>query len=228
MKQSKLSQQIATVLPAEGIKPVVGLDLGAAQAALSAAVKIKGSKRPRVIVKDGKDFAALGAEMAEVWLGNEADYGEAKVQLAQQANATRGTIWLAVAMQCSDGDQMEEVRKAFKSALESKGHKRAAADASDFKTFGLAYLKAPEEVIGALAESPNYHEAMAALRDIKNDGQTKSRKNARGKTLTDKGLKMMREQIARANLKQLDQIHKACLSRAKALRAAGEKFDFLK
>ena len=216
------------------VKDVVkGLNLANAVDAIKAAQgrKFKKSGKVRVIVEGGKDFEMMGAEMAAQWLETDAEIKAAMADLHMQANATRGLIWLGVAMQIGETDKpaenAETVRKAFAEAMKAKGHKRAGPDASDFKTFVLAYLKAPAEVIGALADTPNYHDAMKELRQIKNDGATKSRGSGSRKP-TDKQMQALRKMIGNCDLKQLEQVYKCGVSRAKALRVAGEVFGFFK
>lgn len=211
---------------------VVGINIqDMVQQGRDAIEAFKRSSKGKVIVHNGINFEELGKEAAELFLANEQEIAAARGELEQQARVSRGELWLAYAMQVSTDAEAQIMTQAFKAACVAKGHKRAASDASDFKTFCLAYLKSPTEVIGAMAESKGYHEAMAALRDIKNDGQTKSRKNQReGRNVkpNDKSMKKVIHYIGNMDVKQLTAVWKAGLSRAKALRKAGEVFEAFK
>lgn len=220
---AKLKQAVAKAV--EKKQPIIGLDLNAAQATIAARrVKAK-SKAGRVIVKDGVDFEELGIQTADLFLDCEKDVADARRELEQQARVTRGTVWLAAASSCSDSDQIKTMVESFKARCEERGHKRAASDASDFKCFCLAYLKSKDEVIGVLADSPNYHDAMKELRSIKNDGVVKARGAGGSATLSDKSFSKVIEQVARMNPEQLTKLHKAGVSRANVLRKKGEVFE---
>lgn len=226
LKRKPAAAAVAEVMPKP--VPIIGEQLAQADALIAAARMKKGTtKKGKVIVSGGIDFAALGQEAAEVFLGNEDDIKAARKELEQFARVSRGTIWLSYAMQATEPESIATMVSAFKEACEARGHKRAASDASDFKSFCLAYHKSADEVIGALAESDNYHESMKAIRAIKNDGKVdgRSKGNARKATLSDKSFRKVIEMVSRMNAKQLTGLHKAGVSRAVVLRKAGEVFE---
>lgn len=206
--------------------PVIGLDLTKAQGAIATKRKAMGrNAKGKVIVQDGVDFEALGVQTAELFLGVEEDVKAARNELEREARITRGTVWLAAAQSASTPEQIATMVGSFKAHCESKGHKRAASDASDFKCFCLAYLKSQDEVIGVLAESPNYHEAMRELRMIKNDGIVKARGAGGSAKLSDKSFDKVIAQVARMTPAQLTRLMAAGKARAKVLRKKGEVFE---
>lgn len=211
----------------EPAKPAtLGVDLAdAGQAAIAAHRARNGSRMSKVIVRNGVNFEELGKEIADIFLGNESDIKAARDALNQQARVSRAIIWLGAAEQVSNEDEAKTLCASFKESLEARGHKRAAADASDFKTFIIAYMKSPDEVVGAVADSPDYHAAMKELRAIKNDGERKASNNSNNgpRKPGAKTMEKIVEAISRMDAEQCEKLYAALRKRTTALDKAKTK-----
>lgn len=205
---------------------IIGLNLSMADQIKANAAAINAKRKnltPVVKVQDGIDFEKLGGEAADATLELNQEVKAERDALNTYANLSRGELWLYFAQQVSTEEQASILAKSFKAQMEARGHKRAASDASDFKTFVIATLKSPDEVLGAMASSPDYHQVMKELRQIKNDGQTKARgNNGTPRSLSDAGFAKVQASVARMTAKQLTQLFKAGQARAKVLRKAGD------
>jgi len=237
-------------------KPVViGANIGAALKAIKDhgevpgtvakdAKSMKRSGKARVLVQDGKDFTKMGKEAATTFLSSEEEIKAAIAELNQQARVTRGTLWLAYAMEVSTEEQAETMCEAFGAELKARKYARATADAADFRAFVKAYLVSSGEVVGALAECKNQVEAFKAIRCIRDnkpfkvddDGNVTYAKRTSGagniqrkvRTLGQKSFDKVIQQVARMNAKQLTRLFAAGKSRAAVLRKKGEVFEAFK
>lgn len=220
---------VQEVIPAN--VPMVGLDLArAALAKTTTATKRSAprSKKGRIIAVGNRDFRAIGKETADLFLGCKADAKAARDEVNTTERVTIGMVWLAAAMSCDDGEQAQVIAEAFKEECERKGHKRAAADASEFKAFMMAYQVNGKAVIGAMKVAPDYRSAMQNIRAIRdsNKPEAKKRKTGSGKRKpSDRTMDTVIEAIGRMDTAQLNKVWKAGLSRAKALRSAGQRFE---
>ena len=221
-KAKQLNQEMAKA-------KIVGLNISMADQIKANAAAISAKRKnltPVVKVQDGIDFEKMGSDAADATLELNAEVKAERDNLNTLANLSRGELWLYFAQQVSNEEQASTLAKSFKAQMEARGHKRAASDASDFKTFVLATLKSPDEVLGVMASSPDYHQVMKDLRQIKNDGQTKARgNNGTPRSLSDAGFAKVQASVARMTPKQLTALYKAGQSRAKVLRKAGKIFE---
>lgn len=224
---------VQEVIPAN--VPLIGLDLARQALAKPENIATKRSaprsKKGRVIAVGNRDFNAIGTETADLFLLCKADAKAARDEVNQTERVTIGMVWLAAAMQADDAEQAQVIAEAFKVECERKGHKRAKVDASEFKAFMMAYQKNGAAVIGALQDAPDYRSAMQNIRAIRDAGKPESekRKGGSGKRKpSDRTMETVIEAIGRMDVVQLSKVWKAGLSRAKALRSQGEKFEMFK
>lgn len=220
------------VIPANAI---VGYDLrnaaDQAEQAVMARQKFSRSGKTRIIQGGEVDFGALGADVADMVMGIESEAQQAIKEIRKQWRVSKGTAWLAAAMELPKASDPQEALTtlvdAFGLRMEAKGHKRAKVDKSEFRLFCLAYLVSPTEVFGVLEDHETDAEAMKELRAIRDTGKRPSDK-AKTKSKrkpTDKQMSAIIAAVGGMDVKQLTMLYKAGKSRAAVLRKKGELFE---
>lgn len=221
--------QVVEVLPPA---PMLGVNLvnpgETVHAANQATKRFKRSGKTRTIVSGKVDFAALGTECAEYFIGADGEAQAAIREVQHQQRLTYAFIWQQAAEYLTKADKPEEAAKtmshAFRDRLEAEGHKGYKTKASEFKVYLLAYLKSPTEVVGIMDDLP-YNEAITELRAIRDsDKERKERGEREPRKPTEQAMSKIMEAIGRMDAKQLTMIYKCGQSRNKTLKRDKREF----
>lgn len=225
------------VIQATELVPVIGTDLTKAaslvKVAKSKASSSKRSTKGRVIVQNGVDFSALGKESAGMILGIDAEYKAALRELKLNAQQSRIVVYIMVAEQISTPEQILTVCEAYGSALEAGGMAGYKTRKSELKVFLSAWLVDNKKTL-AICDAENEADALSMLRELRDSVKpkqgkgNKTKENGRNRKPNDASMTKVMKYIGNMDVEQLTMVYKAGMSRAKVLRAAGEKFEAFK